>query len=43
VLFGMLGDAVGPALATVATAITALAICPLALLLATHLAYSRRA
>ena len=42
VLYGLLGDAVGPTFATIATAITALAICPLALLLASHLADSRR-
>lgn len=38
VLYGMLGDALGPALATAATALTALAICPLAVVLARHLA-----
>ena len=43
VLYGLLGDALGPTLATAATAVTALAICPLALLLASHLADSRRA
>lgn len=37
VLYGLLGDALGPTLATVATAITALAICPLAVALARHL------
>ncbi|MEK9280459.1 MULTISPECIES: MFS transporter [unclassified Bradyrhizobium] len=37
VLYGLLGDAVGPAPATAATAATALAICPLALALASHL------
>jgi MFS family permease len=37
VLYGLLGDAVGPAMATVATAATALAICPLALALAPYL------
>lgn len=43
VLYGLLGDAFGPTLATVATAVTALAICPLALLLASHLADDRHA
>jgi MFS family permease len=43
VLYGLLGDTLGPTLATAATAVTALAICPLALLLASHLADSRRA
>lgn len=43
VLYGLLGDALGPTLATVATAVTALAICPLALLLASHLADDQRA
>ncbi|MHC2434085.1 MFS transporter [Bradyrhizobium sp. USDA 4451] len=38
VLYGLLGDALGPALATAATALTALAICPLAMVLARHLA-----
>ncbi|MEW6641342.1 MAG: MFS transporter [Pseudomonadota bacterium] len=38
VLYGVLGDALGPAMATVATAATALAIGPLALALAPHLA-----
>ena len=38
VLYGLLGDALGPTMATAATAVTALAICPLALLLASHLA-----
>ncbi|MGY0570742.1 MFS transporter [Bradyrhizobium sp. RDM12] len=38
VLYGLLGDAFGPTLATTATAMTAVAICPLALLLASHLA-----
>ncbi|VIO65427.1 putative sulfoacetate transporter SauU [Bradyrhizobium ivorense] len=37
VLYGVLGDALGPVLATVATAITALVICPLAVALARHL------
>jgi MFS family permease len=37
VLYGMLGDAMGPSVATVATAATALAIFPLALALAPHL------
>jgi FSR family fosmidomycin resistance protein-like MFS transporter len=37
VLYGLLGDALGPTLATAATAATALAICPLALALAPHL------
>jgi MFS family permease len=37
VLYGLLGDALGPTLATAATAITALAICPLAIALARHL------
>jgi FSR family fosmidomycin resistance protein-like MFS transporter len=37
VLYGLLGDALGPTMATAATAATALAICPLALALATHL------
>ncbi|WP_407149726.1 MFS transporter [Bradyrhizobium sp. ORS 86] len=38
VLYGVLGDALGPSLATAATAVTALAICPLAIVLARHLA-----
>ncbi len=38
VLYGVLGDAVGPHIATLATAATALAIFPLALALAPHLA-----
>ncbi|GEC55893.1 FSR family fosmidomycin resistance protein-like MFS transporter [Bradyrhizobium japonicum] len=38
VLYGLLGDALGPTLATAATALTALAICPLAVALARHLA-----
>jgi len=42
VLYGLLGDALGPTLATVATAVTALAICPLALLLASHLVDDQR-
>ncbi|KWV59885.1 hypothetical protein AS156_02710 [Bradyrhizobium macuxiense] len=37
VLYGVLGDALGPSLATIATAITALLICPLAVVLARHL------
>jgi MFS family permease len=37
VLYGLLGDSFGPLIATVATAATALAICPLALALARHL------
>lgn len=37
VLYGVLGDTFGPTLATAATAATALAICPLALALASHL------
>jgi FSR family fosmidomycin resistance protein-like MFS transporter len=37
VLYGMLGDALGSTVATIATAATALAICPLALVLARHL------
>ena len=37
VLYGVLGDALGPTLATAATAMTALAICPLAIALARHL------
>jgi MFS transporter, FSR family, fosmidomycin resistance protein len=37
VLYGVLGDAVGPTMATAATAATALAIFPLALALAPHL------
>lgn len=37
VLYGLLGDALGPALATAATALTAVAICPLAVALARHL------
>lgn len=37
VLYGVLGDALGPNIATVATAVTAMAICPLALGLARHL------
>jgi len=36
-LYGLLGDALGPTMATAATAATALAICPLALALAPHL------
>ncbi|KJC43034.1 membrane protein [Bradyrhizobium sp. LTSP885] len=38
VIYGLLGDTLGPTLATAATAITALAICPLAIALARHLA-----
>ncbi|WP_407167853.1 MFS transporter [Bradyrhizobium sp. ORS 111] len=38
VLYGVLGDALGPSLATAATAVTALAISPLAIVLARHLA-----
>ncbi len=41
VLYGMLGDAVGPTMATVATAATALAICPLAIALVPHLGKDR--
>ena len=37
VLYGLLGDSLGPTMATVATAVTALAICPLAIALARHL------
>ncbi|NLS73135.1 MFS transporter [Bradyrhizobium brasilense] len=37
VIYGLLGDALGPSLATAATAFTALAICPLAVALARHL------
>ncbi|UPK35907.1 MFS transporter [Bradyrhizobium sp. 186] len=37
VLYGLLGDVLGPAMATAATAATALVICPLALMLASHL------
>jgi len=37
VLYGLLGDAVGPTMATVATAATALVICPLAIALVPHL------
>jgi len=37
VLYGLIGDALGANLATIATAATALAICPLALALAPHL------
>lgn len=43
VLYGLLGDALGPTLATAATAVTALAICPLALLLGSYLADHRHA
>jgi MFS transporter, FSR family, fosmidomycin resistance protein len=38
VLYGILGDAFGPTIATAATALTALAIIPLAFVLARHLA-----
>ena len=38
VIYGLLGDALGPTLATAATALTALAICPLAVAQARHLA-----
>jgi MFS family permease len=38
VLYGVLGDHLGSTMATIATAATALAICPLALALARHLA-----
>jgi MFS transporter, FSR family, fosmidomycin resistance protein len=38
VIYGMLGDKLGIAWATVATAVTALAICPFAFILAPHLA-----
>jgi FSR family fosmidomycin resistance protein-like MFS transporter len=38
VLYGILGDALGPTIATAATALTALAIIPLAFVLARHLA-----
>lgn len=37
VLYGLLGDTLGPIMATAATAATAIAICPLALALAAHL------
>jgi MFS family permease len=46
VIYGLLGDTLGPTLATAATAATALAICPLAIALARHLtdeANTRRA
>ena len=42
VIYGLLGDALGPTLATTATALTALAICPLAMVLARHLADQSR-
>jgi FSR family fosmidomycin resistance protein-like MFS transporter len=42
VLYGVLGDALGPNAATLATAATALAIFPLALALAPHLAAAER-
>jgi hypothetical protein len=38
VLYGFLGDAFGPATATAATAVTALAICPFMIALSRHLA-----
>jgi predicted MFS family arabinose efflux permease len=38
VLYGVLGDHLGATTATIATAVTAFAICPLALALARHLA-----
>jgi FSR family fosmidomycin resistance protein-like MFS transporter len=38
VLYGLLGDTFGPAIATIATACTALAICPLTFSLGRHLA-----
>ena len=41
VLYGILGDAMGPSMATIATAATALAIFPLALALAPHLTPDR--
>jgi MFS family permease len=41
ILYGVLGDALGPTAATVATAITAMAICPLAFVLAPHLTRAR--
>jgi hypothetical protein len=41
VLYGLLGDAVGVAWATAATAITALATLPLAMALAPHLGEDR--
>jgi MFS family permease len=41
VLYGFLGDALGPRVATAATAATALAIVPLALALARHMAMTR--
>jgi MFS transporter, FSR family, fosmidomycin resistance protein len=37
VLYGVLGDHLGPSMATIATAVTAVAICPLAFGLARHL------
>jgi MFS family permease len=43
VLYGVLGDALGPTIATATTAATALAICPLALGLARHLSDQARA
>jgi len=41
VLYGFLGDALGPTIATAATAATALAIIPLAFALARHLGPQR--
>ena len=43
VFYGLLGDSLGPSLATAATAATALVICPLALMLAPHLGEDSRA
>jgi MFS family permease len=43
VLYGVLGDHLGSTTATIATAVTALAICPLALALARHLADDAKA
>lgn len=43
VVYGLLGDVLGPSLATTATALTALAICPLAMVLARHLADDTKA
>ncbi len=37
VIFGLLGDAFGPATAAAATAMTALEICPLMIVLSSHL------
>jgi MFS family permease len=39
VLYGFLGDAFGPATATAATAMTALAICPFMIALSRHLSH----